>query len=446
MLTWQRNKRVSITGYSVLGLLVMSTILLLLMAGSAAAAPIKITIQGNAPHLRALAPVIEEYNAQQDRIEVSLVLTEISFENMVVKYVGGTLPDIIESGPRFTQPLAREGILADLTPYLQRAGAGFMQQFIPATMVDNQLDGRLYALPAFLQIEGMYYNPDILSQAGLGSPPRGWTWADLKAMAQKARRYDSEGKKIIYPLYSEGWFQADFPLLGQAGGKFVTDDYKVVINSQPVRDTFNWMYNMIEEDLLECANARGKGLHEVVSLENWYFNTAFTFSATYRQDRWNSVGANFVTAPPLRFNNQTEPSTRFTDRSWAITMVSPEQRDAAFEVIQYLLSPKPLAQWTVALGNPPATRGAISDPLFRNYLSNNRNMQIWVNEWASLPSSRAYPIEMEQDLYLASGAVIADLHTKFIQGEITLNAFLTEGERILQNLISDPERPWRHAR
>ncbi|HHW11170.1 MAG TPA: extracellular solute-binding protein [Firmicutes bacterium] len=420
----------------------------LLLVGIACAEPIEIVIQGNPNQMRALQPLIDEYNAQQNRIHVSLINTEISNEQMVVNYVAGLLPDIIESGPRFNHVLARAGILTDLTPYIQRAGGStFMAQFIPATLLESQHNGRYYALPTIFSIEGMYYNPEVLGQSGLSAPSAGWTWDDLKKMAQKARRYNPDGSKQIYPIISEGWFQADFPMLGQAGGEFVTQDYKVVINSQPVRDTFGFITQMIDEDLWEHIGNGVSSIHgpnERVPNEAWFTRTAFTFSATYRQERFTQNNAPFVTAPPIRYKTDTSPSTRFTDRGWAICNVSQERKDAAWEVVSYLLQPKQLAQWVASMGMIPATRGAIIDPVFRNYLNTNKNMQTWVNEYSSLPPARAFPFEMEEDMYLADGAVVADLHRQMLKRTISVEAFITEAKRALENLINDPDRPWRH--
>jgi ABC-type glycerol-3-phosphate transport system substrate-binding protein len=94
-------------------------------------------------------------------------------------------------------------------------------------MPDNTVQGRLYSLPAFLQIEGMFYNPEVLAAAGVSGPQVGWTRDDLRALGRRARRMDAERRFEVWGVTAAHPFQFDWALIGQAGGFFLTDDLRL---------------------------------------------------------------------------------------------------------------------------------------------------------------------------------------------------------------------------
>lgn len=181
-----------------------------LFAGVLSEARMPIEIWGNAAHLRALQPLIDEFNASQDRIEVIIPGKTENPDVILAAHLAGQLPAIIESARSFTHHYAREGLMADLTPFIAREGPEFLQDFVPMTLAtDNMVDGRIYSLPSFLQIVGMFYNPALFDQAGVAPPAAGWTWDDMREYAQRLRRYNAENEKEIWGLVSEHPFHFD---------------------------------------------------------------------------------------------------------------------------------------------------------------------------------------------------------------------------------------------
>lgn len=406
----------------ILGFLAFS----MLFASIAFAEPIELVLWGNPRHVAQLQPMIDEFNASQDRIFVNVIQREPNPDPVLAAYLAEDLPDIIESAGRFTQQYAREGLMVDLTPYIEREGPHFIADFIPATFPDNMVDGRFYSLPAFLQIEGIYYNPVVLGQAGVAAPQPGWDWNDLRVAATKARRYLPDGTNETWGIISEGHFQTDFPWLVQAGGQMVTSDLQVTANSSEVRETFAHIQNLIELDLLRRSGGLG--------IDKWMHHSAFSTSATYRQDRFDSNNSAFTTAPPLRADASREPATRFSDRSWGIMSTDPDKQAAAWEVLKYLVSPEVNARWNAALGYPPATRSAIQHDAFRELVDRSENMRVWVTQWTTVQARRAFPIELEADFIASDGPALIG---QFWAQEMPLEHFVSEMERVFTTIVSN---------
>ena len=418
----QKNRRLGILG---------ALVLAVLFTAVAHAQVTEIVLWGNPAHMAQLEPLIDEYNASQDRIRVTVVRREPNPDPILAAYLAGDLPDIIESAGRFTQQYAREGFMVDLTPFIEREGGDFLADFIPATFRDNMVDGKFYSLPAFLQIEGIYYNPVVLEQAAVAPPQPGWTWDDLRTSAAKARRYLPDGTNETWGIISEGHFQTDFPWLVQAGGQLVTTDLQVTVNSSAVRETWSHILNLIDLGLIR----RSGGL----ALDKWMHHSAFSTSATYRQDRFNANNSAFTTAPPLRARPDSEPATRFSDRSWGIMSTDPQKQEAAWEVVKHLVSADVNARWNAALGYPPATRSAIQHDAFRALLERSENMRVWVSQWTTIHARRAFPIELESAFIASEGP---GLIGQFWNRELALEHFVSEMERVFTAIVTDFKREY----
>lgn len=218
-------------------------------------------------------------------------------------------------------------------------------------------------------------------------------------------------------------------LLGQAGGAFVDEAYQVTVNSNPFRAVHNWTLDMVRQDLLSYTH-----IHPGASAARPH-NAGLVAVATYRQDFWNEHESPMTPTPPLRYQAGSEPTTIFSDRSWAIMNVSPEEQEAAWEVIKYLVSPEVNARWNMALGYPPATYSAIQHPAFFEYAFNEApNLLVWSEQYLTTPNAIPWP----NPLYLTNiWDVATELHTAYIRQEVALEAMVSELERRIGQVIAE---------
>lgn len=409
---------------------VLLAVCLTLFVGHATyAATIELTLQGNAGHMEGVRPIIEAFNASQDRIHVNVVDKEVNPEEIITRYLANDMPDIIESAGRFTQDFAARGMMADLQPFIDREGSGFMSDFYPATLADNTVDGHLYSLPAFLQIEGMYYNSEVLQRRGIAPPQEGWTWDDLRSMARSARQVRSDGTFETWGLVARHPIQLDYVMLGQAGAEIINADGEITIDSDAVRTTYNWLVSAVNEDIL-----RYRGIHaDAPDDEGWGHHSAFVADATYRQNTWNTLEAAMVTAPPLRQSVGSDPATIFSDRSWGIMNVSPERQAAAWEVIKYLLEAENAAQFVVNLGYLPATRSSFEHDIWQDYAANHPNPSIWASLYLPIRNGTPYPTTY-------AAAVVAQVVPEsqaLVGNRITIAEFIENATTRLRTAISE---------
>ncbi len=396
---------------------------------AAFAQPLELHMRGNAQHMEKLQPIVDEFNASQDRIHVTVRRGGEDVESITAAYLAGDLPDIIESAVAFNNAYASQGWMASLEPFVAREGEAFLRDFFPATLdSQNRVNGTLYSLPIFLQIEGMYYNPEILANLAMPEPQEGWTWDDLRAQARQARRFGPDQSIETYGLVARHPFQFDVVLLGQAGGEFITQDYEVVVDSEPVRRTFNWILDMVNEESLHYVFFPG-GVND----EARAHSSAYVSDATYRQNTWDQLESPLRTTPPLRADVSSAPSSRFSDRSLAIMNVSPERQAAAWEFIKYVLQPEVLARYNASLGYPPATLSAAQHPIFQEYAMANPNMMIWSELYSPIAGSVTWPAAVQADVM---GPVVQTTRSLVLK-EIALPQFINDLQSQLTAIVRE---------
>ena len=101
---------------------------------------------------------------------------------------GGDVPEIFAPHTR-ALTYGTGGISADLKADL---GDSFLTDFFDSANQEYTLDGKQYAIGWMAQTFGIFYNPEILSKAGV-DPESIETWDDLIAAAPKIKAVDKFG-------------------------------------------------------------------------------------------------------------------------------------------------------------------------------------------------------------------------------------------------------------
>lgn len=307
-----------------------------------AAERLQLEIWGNSNHLEALKPLIEEFNASQDRIEVLIPGKNESPDTILGAALAGQLPDIIESGRVWNNQYYPEGLMVDMDRFIDREASGFLDDWLPQTLwSDNVVDGHIVSLPFRLEIFGMHYNATLFESSGVADPEPGWTWSDVEEYARKVRRVNPDGNMEVWGLVAEHPLSFDYPLMGQAGGPaapagvFVNEDFEPTVNSSHVRETYDWILSMINSDLLGYSFGN---IHPGAGQARMH-NAAMLQSGPQREQLIMDSESALRPAPPLRARPDTRAAATYADRSLAIMNVSPERQEAAWEVIKWLFQP-----------------------------------------------------------------------------------------------------------
>ncbi len=168
----------------------------------------------------AVIALLDEYTAEYPNVTIEReFIAYADLKKTLLQSAGASaLPDItIVNGPDHQQ-FAELGIAADLTDRLEAWGE--LDQY-PQGLIDSaSLDGRIYGLPITANALALFYNVDLLDEAGIEPPT---TWEELSDAAAELTTSERYGYAFSAINNQQSVFQW-LPTLWQAGGDLTDID------------------------------------------------------------------------------------------------------------------------------------------------------------------------------------------------------------------------------
>lgn len=106
---------------------------------------------------------------------IQKVTVELSSRSPAYDLVFVEASEVVRFGP--------PGLLEPLDSYIESSDIANIDDFIPATIDANRIDGKLYALPHFAATQMLYWRPDLFEEAGLDGPPE--TFSEMMEQCAK---------------------------------------------------------------------------------------------------------------------------------------------------------------------------------------------------------------------------------------------------------------------
>lgn len=287
--------------------------------------------------------VAQEFMTANPNITVEM--TYVPYENVHDKFVTGmaaTPPayDVVMVDVVWYDEWIKAGYLADVT---SRITADEKSNIFPTAWNVVTRNGKAYGMPWLLDTKYLYYNIDILNQAGFTAPPK--TWEELISMAQTIKTMNL----VEYPIVWS-WKQAeasicDFTaLLYGNGGQFLDANGAPAFNSPQGVAVLQWMKQTIDDGLTNPASVSDlEG--DVVNVFN-SGNAAFALNWLFMYDIANFdttqsqvTGKVGITTIPVFLSQAGSTVSASVDGSsgFSVAATSPNI-DAAWKYVEYLTS------------------------------------------------------------------------------------------------------------
>lgn len=153
------------------------------------------------PYFEEAARAFEAANPEHD-IQIEVVPWDVLLQKLTTDISAGTNADLSIIGTRWLLDFVSEGIAAPLDA---RMDDEFRGRFFEAFLSPSVMEGQTYGLPIAASARAMYYNKDLLEQAGVGVPE---TWSELSVAASKISAlgddfagFGMQGKEIETDVY-----------------------------------------------------------------------------------------------------------------------------------------------------------------------------------------------------------------------------------------------------
>lgn len=149
---------------------------------------IRVAIWGVNSDIESIKQAAEGFLEANPEIDVKFEVGDCGPDYAACKKLiaGRNMPDVLVAGSWNYFDMVRDGILVDLGPALEDAGAS-ADDFTP-TVIDalRAADGTLYGLPMGYNSQSLFYNKDMFAAAGLPEPPAdgSYTYEDLREWAK----------------------------------------------------------------------------------------------------------------------------------------------------------------------------------------------------------------------------------------------------------------------
>jgi trehalose/maltose transport system substrate-binding protein len=314
----------------------------------------------NAEDVSFLAKALDEYRrrtgirimsvAGYDSVDTRLTLMQDLFAR------NSPEPNIIEIDNTWPGLLADD--LVDLRPYLKDETTAIDGHLLDAFTVN----GRLVALPDFLDIPVLYYRADLLRKYGYPGPPR--TWDELGRMAKVIQ--DGERKAGAINFWGYLWQGAEGEALNcnafewerAEGATLIESSGKICANSSAaefaLRRARSWVGTISPPSVVEYDEEDTSNIWLAGS-------SAFTrgWLALYAPSKASPIVGNKFSTAPMPAGKAGYAWT-FGGMGLAISRYSPHHKEAA-EVLRYLVSSAIQKQRLIASSTIPSRTSLLSN-------------------------------------------------------------------------------------
>lgn len=262
---------------------------------------------------------------------------------------GASDPDILQLDVIWTPEFAAAGWILPLDPFAPK-----VEDFFPATVTANRWQGKLYALPWFVDVGMLYWRTDVLTH-----PPN--SFADLNRQATEVRKRDGLAFGFLWQgARYEGLVTVFLEHLGGFGGRILDGEGRVVVDSAPAIRALTYMRDSIyrdaavpavvltwQEEQTRFAFQNG----QAVLMRNW------PYAATLLQNRDESRVAGKFAVASMPATPDGSPTATLGGSQLAINTNS-DYPQAAYAVIAYLTQPEQMLERARLVGQYP-TRPAL---------------------------------------------------------------------------------------
>lgn len=218
---------------------------------------------GNPEEIKGYQRALDAYKEENPDVEVDLIpVPSDNYEQkLFTQLSGGEAPDIFYAGDGYISKLIETGKIEDLTDFLESSESYVKpDEFAEGLWGGSRKDGRIYGVAVDNNPFLMYYNKNVLEEAGIDKSPQEhfeegtWNWdtfekmtADIVAAGKKGYVGESSG------VHTFSWVWSN-------GGELYDDDGNIVLDSnEKAQEAFKYLEGLIENGNITYAGALPKG-------------------------------------------------------------------------------------------------------------------------------------------------------------------------------------------
>lgn len=320
----------------------------------------------------AMQKITNDFMAKNPNITVKLEnqgkYTDL-FDKLMASAKAGQLPTISQVYSNRLSWYISKDLVQDLTSYMKDKETGFTEEDykdIPEMFFSDGIwDDKQYAMPFNKSQMVLYYNVDMLKEAGLEAPT---TWEEWAAAAKKLTVDENgDGEPEVYGCVFANNLSTDIaPWLKQAGGTTMSEETNELFFDTPeTKEAVEFLNGMMQN---KSARLAGDDGNANVPLQDGRaaMCVASTSALPYIEEGTiEGITIDAAALPGHKTDDQLYYGTNVTVFATATDM----QKQAAWEYISYLTNTENTAYFAAQTGYIPVRKSAQEDPVFKAVLA-----------------------------------------------------------------------------
>lgn len=285
----------------------------------------------------------DQFNEMQDEIEA--ISETIPYNEIVKKtdvgFVSGTLPDLNYGHNKWYKFNSYRGIYQPVDELIDASPPEDFDDFFPFAVEGLRWEGQLYCLPDIIKpgpVSILYWNKDLLAEAGVDEPTSDWTMLDLEEAARAVADPDNGVFGFDAPFDSDLHRLACItrafgdPTLDDQRGWPVNEEGTEFRMLEPlVSDTLQWLLSMSDDRVMpRSADNIDGGLFSAGKLA--FEIQALGFAVQYQETIEDRFEWGFDLMPPGPDGRRGSCNE---GNQWMISSQS-ESVDEAWELLKFL--------------------------------------------------------------------------------------------------------------
>jgi multiple sugar transport system substrate-binding protein len=288
------------------------------------------------------------------RVQVQQLPWTAAHEKLLTAFAGAATPDVCQLGNTWIPEFVALRALEPLDARVAASPAVPADDYFAGIWETNRLDGALYGIPWYVDTRLLFYRRDILTRAGVATPPR--SWAEWRATLAAVARVQRPGRHAILlplnepePLIALA-LQQDEPLLRDGGrwGNFRSAGFRRALAFYLEMFDRGWAPRVATVGIANVWNAFGRGDFAFYVSGPWNIGELDRRLPAALRDAW-------TTAP---LPGPDGPGASIAGGASLVIFRASRHLDAAWQLITFLSDPAVQRRFHALTGDLPPRRAA----------------------------------------------------------------------------------------
>jgi|Deesub1362B_J571_1020462.scaffolds.fasta_scaffold00353_27 multiple sugar transport system substrate-binding protein len=315
--------------------------------------------------------VIEEFQKKYPGVTVELKRQATDTEQRRLDLVNALRakssdPDVFLMDVAWLGQFIASDWLEPLDSYVERDNYDLSVFFQSVVNLADKQNGKLYALPVYIDAGLLYYRKDLLQKYGYDKPPE--TWQELVEMAQKIQKEERKSNPNFWGFVWQGkqyeGLVCDFVEYVYSNGGYLMKDGKPTLNLPQNVEALQFMVDLIHKYKISPPNTYTEMTEEPVRLTFQQGNALFERNWPYAWGLHNADDS------PVKDKVGIAPLPHFPGHKSAATLGGwhigiskySDNKDVAWEFIKFVMSYEQQKGFAMNLGWNPGRTDVYNDP------------------------------------------------------------------------------------